>query len=181
MARLQHILTYYFDQASLLVPAAAALLSLLLTDKHAIPQQLCLASLGCSLGSAIASTVLLSSFVSAQAFRLAWSEGGCMFVIALSAPGSWLRWGILMLQGSLLGYIYVGQPIGAKIIGTALLAIQLFFLFGLPILGQALYFLGRSKVSIKYACNLFTPAMPLRPQVHFTSFDQEKGRQNDVD
>lgn len=138
-----------------MITAAAGLPTLLAMSNHSTPQLLCLASIVCNLGSAISTTTLLSCFESVHAVRLAWFEGGAWFVLALSAPSAWLRWGIVTLLAALLDFVWASQPITAKILGTLLIAIQFSLFFVLPFIGQAYRFWG--------AVQLFSIARPLNP------------------
>jgi hypothetical protein len=133
--------------------AASALL--LVLNEHHLPQLLSLASITCNLGSAIASTTLLSSFESVRSLRLAWFEGRAWFVFALSAPSGWLRWGVVLFLSALLSFIWISQSIGAKVLGTVLVGTQVFLFFVLPLIGQTFRFWG--------AVQLFTSSLPLAP------------------
>ena len=42
--------------------------------------------------------------------RLAWFEGGALFVMALSAPNGWLRWGVVTFLGAFLFHLWKIQP-----------------------------------------------------------------------
>jgi hypothetical protein len=131
-----------------MISAAAALISI--TD-HPAPQLFCLASIVCDLGCAMASTTLLCCFGNVNAARLAWYEGGGWFVLALSAPGAWLRWGIVTLLGALLAILYMSQPVAAKIFGTTLVGVQFILFFY-----QLFSFQG--------GVQLFTSALPFTPK-----------------
>lgn len=61
--------------------------------------------------------------------RLAWFEGGELFVMALSAPSAWLRWGIVTFMGALLTHLWMTQPLSANIVVSILVAFQ-FILLG---------------------------------------------------
>lgn len=148
----------------MLVAGAGALLGI---ADHPTPQLLCLASIVCNLGSAIAATTLLCCFEDDRALRLAWFEGGAFFLLALSGPSSWLRWGMLTLLSALLAFIWLSQPMAAKVLGTLLVAIQCTLFFVLPFLGQAFRFWG--------AVELFTDALPLWPESASTSLPNEQG------
>src|SRR5580698_2422293 len=112
------------------------MLAVLATGDYPLPTLLCLASLICDLGSAIACTTLLCSFESVRYMRLAWCQGGVVFVLALSAPGGWMRWGIGTLLGAVLAFIWVGQPTATKLLGTILISAQVILFFLLPLIGQ---------------------------------------------
>lgn len=157
---------FTYRQTSLLSVSAAAALTLMDDNKFHIPRLLGLASLACGLGGAISSTILLGSFVNAYALRVAWFEGGVVFVIALASPGGWLRWGIVTLQSSLLGMVWIGEPLGAKIVGSIILGTQAVLLLGLPIIGRALPLFGKQSVDVFYAANIITAtASPFTPEV----------------
>jgi len=142
--------------STLMTAAAAALLSLSHIDNHSIPRLLCLASIICNLGSAIATTTLLGCFESAQAMRLAWFKGRGLFVLTLSTPSGWLRWGIVTLSSALLVFLWVTQPIATKALGTILVAAQFILFFVLPLISQQFLFWGPVK--------LITKALPLSPE-----------------
>ena len=99
----------------------------------------------------MASTTLLCCFGNVNAVRLAWYEGGGWFVLALSVPGGWLRWGIVTLLGALLAILFTNQPIPARILGTILVVVQ-FILFFI----QSFSFQG--------GVQLFTSALPFTPE-----------------
>jgi hypothetical protein len=134
-------------QAALLISAAAALIRFV---DHPAPQLFCLASIICDLGCAMASTTLLCCFENVNAVRLAWYEGGGLFVLALSAPSGWLRWGIVTLLGALLSILWMSQPIAANIVGTILVAVQFILFFN-----QSFSFHG--------GVQLFTDTRPFTP------------------
>jgi len=133
--------------AALMISAAATLIGM---ANHAAPRLLCVASILCNLGCAMASTTLLCCFENVNAARLAWYEGGGLFVLALSAPGGWLRWGIVTLLGALLAMLWMSQPMAANILGSILVAVQLILFFN-----QSLSFRG--------GVQLFTNALPFTP------------------
>jgi hypothetical protein len=135
-------------QAALMISAAATLIGM---ANHAAPRLLCLASILCNLGCAMASTTLLCCFENVNAARLAWYEGGGLFVLALSAPSGWLRWGIVTLLGALLARLWMSQPMAANILGSILVTVQLVLFFN-----QSLSFRG--------GVQLFTNALPLTPE-----------------
>jgi len=135
--------------ATLMITAATALLGI---ADHPAPRLLCLASIACDLGSAIGSTTLLPRFESVNALRLAWFEGGALFVLALSAPNAWLRWGIVTLDGALLAILWMSQPMPAKIFGSILVTVQFFLFFS-----QSYSFRGTGQ--------FFTIARPLTPEM----------------
>lgn len=146
----------HLHESTLMTAAAAALLSLSHIDNHSIPRLLCLASIICNLGSAIATTTLLGCFESAQAMRLAWFKGRGLFVLTLSTPSGWLRWGIVTLSSALLVFLWVTQPIATKALGTILVAAQFILFFVLPLISQQFLFWGPVK--------LITKALPLSPE-----------------
>ena len=135
-------------QAALMISAAAALINM---AQHEAPRLLCLASILCNLGCAMASTTLLCCFENVNAARLAWYEGGGLFVLALSAPSGWLRWGIVTLLGALLAMLWTSQPMAANILGSILVTVQLSLFFN-----QSLSFRG--------GVQLFTNALPITPE-----------------
>ncbi|KAJ7933420.1 hypothetical protein B0H13DRAFT_720347 [Mycena leptocephala] len=125
-------------------------------EVNVAPRLLSIISMGCSLGGAISSTILLAAFVGVNSIRLAWVHGGALFVLALSAPRGWLRWAIITLQSSLLAFVWNDRTRSAKIVITIILAIQATLYLFLPI--------GRLTWSRDtYYWNIFTPAMPLTP------------------
>jgi hypothetical protein len=77
----------------------------------------------------MASTTLLCCFEHVNAARIAWYEGGGLFVLALSAPSGWLRWGIVTLLGALLAILWMSQPIAVNILGSILVTVQLTLFF----------------------------------------------------
>ncbi|KIM80495.1 hypothetical protein PILCRDRAFT_822594 [Piloderma croceum F 1598] len=109
-----------------MVAAAAALIGI---ADHPAPRLLCLASILCNLGSAFVSTTFLGCFENTTAIRLDWYKGGLLFVFALSAPGGWLRWGIVTLLGALLVILWMSQPIAANVIGTIMVTVQCILFF----------------------------------------------------
>jgi len=142
--------------STLMTTAAAALLNLLDIDNNTMPRLLCLASIACNLGSAIATTTLLGCFESAHAMRLAWFKGRGFFVLTLSAPSGWLRWGIVTLLSALLVFLWASQPVATKALGTLLIAAQFVLFFVLPLISQQFLFWGPVK--------LITKALPLSPE-----------------
>jgi hypothetical protein len=130
-----------------MISAAATLIGM---ADHAAPRLLCLASILCNLGCAMASTTLLCCFENINAARLAWYEGGWLFILALSAPSGWLRWGIITLLGALLAMLWMSQPMVANILGSILVTVQLILFFT-----QSLSFRG--------GVQLFTNALPFTP------------------
>ena|ERR1700691_1992926 len=152
-----------------MITAATALLGI---ADHPAPRLLCLASIACDLGSAIGSTTLLPRFESVNALRLAWFEGGALFVLALSAPNAWLRWGIVTLDGALLSILWMSQPMPAKVLGSILVTVQFILFFS-----QSYSFRGVGQ--------FFTVARPLTPEVteHFddaASYNDQQA-QDDVE
>jgi len=133
--------------AALMISAAATLIAM---AHSTAPRLLCLASILCNLGCAMASTTLLCCFENVNAARLAWYEGGVLFVLALSAPSGWLRWGIVTLLGALLAMLWMSQPMAANILGSVLVTLQLILFFN-----QSLSFRG--------GVQLFTNALPFSP------------------
>jgi hypothetical protein len=131
------------------------MLAVLATGNYPIPTALCLASLICDLGSAIAGTTLICCFESVRYMRLAWFQGGWWFVLALSAPSGWMRWGIWTFLGALLAFIWASQPTAAKLLGTILISAQFILFFLLPLIGQTFRVWG--------AAQLFTLSMPFTP------------------
>ncbi|KAJ7746128.1 hypothetical protein DFH07DRAFT_942696 [Mycena maculata] len=79
--------------ASLLTVAAADFLIVNSNGVKATAQVLSIASIACSLGAAISSTILLGSFVNVSSMRVAWFRGGAVFVFTLSAARGWERRG----------------------------------------------------------------------------------------
>jgi len=112
--------------AALMISAAATLIHI--TD-HTVPQLLCLASIICNLGCALASTTLLCCFGNVNSARLVWYQRGAWFILALSAPSGWLRWGIVTLLGALLAVLWMSQPIAADVLGTIFVTAQLILFF----------------------------------------------------
>ena len=158
----------HFLKAGLISTAAAGLLAFPGVLDYPIPRSFCLASIICGLGSAIASTTLLSCFPRDRSVRLAWFKGAKWFVMALSAPGGWLRWGIATLQMAFLTSVGMTQPLPVKIVLVALVASQLLVLLALPVPG----WLYRSNIRASYRRRFFSRVMPFSPQV---SFDEKKG------
>lgn len=60
--------------------------------------------------------------------RLAWFEGGALFIMAISAPSAWLRWGIVTFVGALLTHLWKSLPLPADAVMLFLIAVQ-FILF----------------------------------------------------
>jgi len=116
---------YFRLQASLILTAATGLLA---SISDAVPRLLCLASIACNLGSTIGAATLLTRFQNVNAMRLAWFEGGALFVMALSAPGAWLRWGIITFLGALLSHLWKSQPLAINLVILILVTIH-FILF----------------------------------------------------
>jgi hypothetical protein len=108
-------------QAALVLTAATALSE---TISHGAPQLLCFISIACNLGSTIGSTTLLTRFQNVNAMRLAWFEGGALFIMALSAPSAWLRWGIVTFVGALVTHLWATQPLLTNAVVLVLVAIQ---------------------------------------------------------
>ena len=135
-------------QATLMIAAAGALIN---TVDHPAPQLFCLASIICNLGSAMASTTLLCCFEHVDAVRIAWYNGGGLFVLALSAPSGWLRWGIVTLLGALLAILWMSQPVAANVVGCVLVTVQLMLFF-------------HQQVFLRGGIQLVTGVRPLAPQ-----------------
>jgi hypothetical protein len=112
-------------QAALVLAAATALSA---NARNDATRFLCFTSIACGLGSAVGSTTLLTRFQNVNAMRLAWFEGGALFVMALSAPSGWLRWGFVIFLGGFLTHLWTTQPQPANAVVLVLVAIQ-FILF----------------------------------------------------
>ena len=100
-----------------MITAAAALLGMTNSPARRL---LCLASIACNLGSAMGTTALLCCVGDNRTMRLAWFDGGGLFVLALSAPHGWLRWGIMIFLGAVLAFVWASELMVAKILGTVL-------------------------------------------------------------
>jgi hypothetical protein len=116
---------YYHLQAALILAAATALYT---NARNDAARFLCFTSIVCSLGSAVGSNALLTRFQNVNAMRLAWFEGGVLFVVALSTPGAWLRWAVVSFLGAFLTHLWKTQPQPANAVVLVLVAIQ-FVLF----------------------------------------------------
>lgn len=135
-------------QAALMIGAAGTLIHIV---DYPAPQLFCLASIICNLGSAMASTTLLCCFENVNAARIAWYNSGGLFVLSLSAPSGWLRWGIVTLLGALLAILWMSQPIAANVVGCVLVAVQLFLFF-------------HQQIFLRGGIRLVTRVWPLAPQ-----------------
>lgn len=87
------------------------------------------------MGSAAGSTALLGCIISVRSLREAWFRGRVFLIIALSAPTSWLRWGIVMMQATLLSTFFLTEPLAVKVVACTLVSIQLGLIASLPISG----------------------------------------------
>ncbi|KAF8149214.1 hypothetical protein K438DRAFT_1988982 [Mycena galopus ATCC 62051] len=151
--------------ASLLTVAAAAFLTFMDDDKvNLVARLLSITSMGCSLGAAISSTILLGSFMNVNSIRLAWFHGGALFVFALSAVRGWVRWAIITLQASLLVFVWKDQSRNGQIAVTIILGVQAALYLLLPIGRRLLSLVFRKQIhDTYYDWNLFSPAMPFAP------------------
>jgi hypothetical protein len=137
--------------------ATAALLSVLATANRPLPTLLCLVSLICNLGSAIAGTTLLCRFESVRSLRLAWFQGGVWAVLALSAPHGWLRWGITAFLAALFTFIWTTQPLATKVVGAMLISSLFLLFFILPLIGETFRVWGPTQ--------LFTSSFSVVPDI----------------